>query len=159
MHYGVYHGQWLEFSCIVDSGCKEGEVRLAGGSVTAGRVEICLSGVWGVVCDDSWDVHDARVTCRQLGLPFECKCYILPKLYIADVLTLTVPKAPVSSVYYGKGEGPVLLSNLHCNGDEEYLNNCTHDGVGRHFCQRSEVANVVCSNGKTKHPPICVKFK
>ena len=36
-------------------------------------MEFCLSGVWGVVCDNHWDIRDARVTCRKLGLPFQCE--------------------------------------------------------------------------------------
>lgn len=32
-----------------------------------GRIEICRDNRYGTVCDDRWDVADARVVCRQLG--------------------------------------------------------------------------------------------
>ena len=51
--------------------CIDGSVRLVDGdnyNATAGRVEYCVGGLWGTVCNYEWGTADATVVCRQLGL-------------------------------------------------------------------------------------------
>ena len=56
---------------ILDSGkCTNGDIRLVDGIIeNEGRVEICVNGVWGTICDQGWDKTDAHIACKQLGHP------------------------------------------------------------------------------------------
>ncbi|XP_022087751.1 deleted in malignant brain tumors 1 protein-like [Acanthaster planci] len=110
--------------------CSPNGIRLVGGtSPLSGRVEILVNGRWGTVCDDYWDLDDARVVCRQLG-------------YQSAVSAAT-------DAHFGEGTGDILLDDVHCTGYETELVNCPHDGVGNHNCDHWEDAGVVCSSGVT----------
>ena len=62
---------------IIGETCREeGQVRLAGGSIpNEGRVEICIQGVWGSICRNSWDDAESAIVCEQLGFQSESKYY------------------------------------------------------------------------------------
>ena len=50
------------------AGCTHGTVRLKGGMYSfEGRVEVCVNGLWGTVCHDSWSSADASLGCKYFG--------------------------------------------------------------------------------------------
>ena len=69
-------------NCIYNVVCStDWELRFVnGGSSLEGRLEVCLNGVWGTVCDTSWDDTDAGVVCSQMGysrrgsIPIKATC-------------------------------------------------------------------------------------
>ena len=66
--------EYLFFLSGVDteaSNCSDGELRLSGAALTnQGRLEVCVNGAWGSVCDSQgvFTTDEAKVACRQLGI-------------------------------------------------------------------------------------------
>ena len=134
-------------SCIIvvyiEECLDEGDMRLVGGDSTSGRVEICLNGGWGTVCDDGWDSRDARVVCRQLGLPTSCE-YLYQHISYRPCTNIADSTA-VNYAGFGQGVGPIHLVNVGCYGDEFQLLSCSHHVIGNYYCSHYEDAGVICS--------------
>ncbi len=51
-----------------------------------------------------------------------------------------------SNSEYPIATGPILLDNVQCEGDEDYLINCTSLGFRQHDCTHLEDAGVECQS-------------
>ena len=49
------------------SNCSDGDLQLIGEQESEGRVEVCFSKAWGLICPSFYDSEDAAVICRQLN--------------------------------------------------------------------------------------------
>ncbi|XP_014458569.1 deleted in malignant brain tumors 1 protein [Alligator mississippiensis] len=119
--HNCHHGKAASVVCS-----EPAELRLVNGSHRcAGRVEVLYDQQWGTVCDDSWDLQDAGVVCRQLGCG-------------------TVLLAP-GDAHFGRGHDPIWLAEVNCTGTEAALSECRATPWRYHNCQHGKDASVVCS--------------
>ena len=93
-------------------------------SSSSGRVEVLYKGVWGTVCGDSWDLQDAAVVCRQLGLEGALAAFRASE--------------------FGPRIGQIWLDEVQCGGDESSISECVHREWGDHDCSHYYTAGVVC---------------
>ena len=138
MHKCIFICISVATAALADSNCMilfvVHRVRLIDGpDVHAGRVEIYANRTggldnaqWWTVCDDYWDIQDARVICRQLGYP--------------DAVA-----APLSA-HYGQGTGPIWLDNVQCLGNESDIFACEHIEIDNQNCEHLQDASVECSS-------------
>jgi hypothetical protein len=130
--HNCVHGEDITLRCGV---CSEGEVRLTnGGSHNEGRVEVCLSGRWGTVCNDGWSSSDAQVVCRQLGYQ--------------------ISGARALYSYYPPGYSlPIIMDAVSCYGTEQGLSSCAYQNVKNiRSCNHGEDAGVRCTQSRPGSP-------
>ncbi|XP_060112419.1 deleted in malignant brain tumors 1 protein-like [Heteronotia binoei] len=119
---------WGENNCNhgEDAGVICAEVRLVGGSTPCtGRVEVFQNQQWGTVCENGWDMKEARVVCREVGC--------------GDAI------AAPGRAKYGQGSGPTWMNAVNCTGSEESLRKCPANPSAEHSCDHSQDASVECA--------------
>ncbi|CAN0196061.1 unnamed protein product [Bubo scandiacus] len=136
------NGRWPEMplvpkaACPNTTSCTDREkIRAVGGeNGCSGRVEIWHHGSWGTVCDDSWDMQDAEVACRQLGCG--------------------PPVSALDEAAFGEGTGPIWLEQVECRGTEPSLQDCWARPGDSGACRHKEDAAVHCSAAPRTAAPI-----
>ena len=105
---------------------------IGGATEYEGRVEFYYNDKWGTVCDDSWDINDAMVVCRQLHF--------------------TGANEALGLAPFGAGTGPIWLDDVLCNGSEHELSQCLHNNnnsFGSQNCDHNHDAAVRCTGKYT----------
>ncbi|XP_065426811.1 deleted in malignant brain tumors 1 protein isoform X5 [Chrysemys picta bellii] len=121
------HGEDAGVVCSDSDISEPAQIRLVNSrSRCAGRVEVLHNQQWGTVCDDSWDLQDAGVVCRQLGCG-------------------TALSAP-GGARFGRGSDRIWLDDVNCTGTEAALSDCRVQSWGESDCTHGEAASVVCSD-------------
>ncbi|XP_062575344.1 scavenger receptor cysteine-rich domain superfamily protein-like isoform X2 [Saccostrea cucullata] len=103
----------------------KGRVRIVDGSFPdEGRVEVLVYDRWRKVCSTYWDKNDTDVTCRNLG-------------FLGGFPTSLPAREKKSKTIW-------FLDRVNCNGDEDYLFECT--ARGSTTCSSGREAGVICYN-------------
>ncbi|XP_028407289.1 deleted in malignant brain tumors 1 protein-like [Dendronephthya gigantea] len=108
-------------------------------STGTGRVEVFYNGRWGTICEEGWDLKDARVVCRQLG-------------YKDAARVLHDGQVP-------SGSGPIWLSDVDCKGEEKSIATCSHKGWGSNHCSRRRDVGVECTTKDFTDTPVSIRLQ
>lgn len=124
-------------------------VRLVPGP-SRGRVEVRSNGVWGSVCDDSFDTIDGKVICRMLGFTVATTVFTSSNPGEKSAAITSVPPAQTATTStcpfdaVPAGTGKIWLDDLRCRGSETDIFDCQHAGLGTSNCNHNEDAGVQC---------------
>ncbi|XP_026729832.1 lysyl oxidase homolog 3 [Trichoplusia ni] len=105
---------------------RNASMRLVGGrDFREGRVEIYHNGIWGSICPESWSFYEATTVCQHLDLGY----------------------AEEALITFKYGFSNIILSGVHCEGNEKSLFQCRHWEFGNVMCksEKGHVAAVVCT--------------
>ncbi|XP_052232925.1 adhesion G protein-coupled receptor B3-like isoform X18 [Dreissena polymorpha] len=120
-------GNWESVQCEANVAVQNPvslNVRLSGGGVNWGLVEVLHDGEWGTVCNHYIDLNFADVLCSQLGM------------HNGDILLTDE---------FRKGAGKIWLDDVKCSGVELTIVNCTHTQWGYSNCGHHEDVGVICN--------------
>ena len=104
----------------------QGRIRLRGAlTASEGRLEISHNGVFGTMCNSSFNMAAANVVCRELGFG-------------------KAGEIKYSKEYHVNPSSQILLDGVQCTGKEDSIFQCTHHGWNMHRCYHSQDVAIRC---------------
>ena len=66
--------------------------------------------------------------------------------YFGNAVVVFSGAIPLSNAYFGRGTGAILTDYVSCTGYEQFLVNCTNNGIGMisSVCNQNQAAGVQC---------------
>ena len=133
---------------VLTVACMDDALRLSDGrNELEGRVEVCMDGVWGTVCNDLWSMENTAVVCNQLGFgKWNLSCVK------AEILLCCIGNRGyyINRLAVGTAKVSILLTGVQCYGNESRLVDCPQDATFMR-CNHNEDVRVVCIPADT--PP------
>jgi len=121
-NHNCQHSDDVSVSCIADSA--EAVALVGGGNPRVGRLEVFHANQWGTVCDNGFSDAAARVVCYSLGFG-----------YVGRKVNISL---------FGMGDGLIWLDSVNCNGNEQYIGECSHGNWMLQSCRHHQDVAVSC---------------
>ncbi|XP_064613916.1 neurotrypsin-like [Liolophura sinensis] len=90
----------------------------------SGRLEVYRGGKWGTVCEERWDILEARVICRQMGYASAIRVF----------------RARDTS----PGGGPIHMTQVNCTGNEADFFSCPFNVPDKRTCTHAMDVGLEC---------------
>ncbi len=109
-----------------------------------GRLEVCFYNQWGTMCSNGsmWTANEALVACRQLGYAGGGKETNNLFAEYSVLCEMTTGAVAVDASTFGLADGPIVGSDVFCNGSENRIVDCPFDR--NHICDHPDDLAVRC---------------
>ena len=130
----------------VSQNCSQEDTVEIIGTVTdtliAGRLEICVRGIWHAVYDEQWNMFDVRLVCGERGFPLERNYNALQHSPSLSFTILNTGAVYCTRSCFGSSDHPTGYTNFICRGASQ-LADCEKEFVDSQLPQNN--AGILCS--------------